>query len=102
MPVAEITTSAVAKHGFIALFGALVHALNAHRKGGAKSLLDVCILTIISSFSGVMFSLIGLHFFGQESYLTLACAGAGGFLGVEGMGLVVKILRRSIEANLPK
>jgi len=102
MPVVEITSAAVAKHGVVAFFGALVHALNAHRHGDTKSLLDILTLTVISSFSGVMFAFLGLHFFSEGSYLTLALAGAGGFLGVEGMGLVIKILKKSLLANISK
>jgi len=97
-----IASGALAKHGAVAFFGALVHALNAQRNGNTKSFLDVVTLTVISSFSGVMFAFIGLHFFSEGSYLTLALAGSGGFLGVEGMTVVVKILRKSFLANLEK
>lgn len=102
MPVAEVTTGALAKHGIVAFFGALVHALNAHRNGETKSLLDILTLTLISSFSGVMFAFLGLHFFAEGSYFTLALAGAGGFLGVEGMGLVIRVLKKSLLANIQK
>jgi hypothetical protein len=102
MPVAEVTSGMLAKHGTVAFFGALVHALNAHRNGDTKSLLDILTLTVISSFSGVMFAFLGLHFFHEGSYLTLALAGAGGFLGVEGMGLIIKILKKSLMANIQK
>lgn len=97
-----ISTSPVTTHGVIAVFGAVVHALNAQRNGQTKSLVDVLTLTVISSFSGVIFALLGLHFFGEQSYFTLAIAGSGGFLGVEGMGIVVKIVKRSIMANFTK
>ena len=99
MPTEVIATGALAKHGIVAFFGALVHALNAHRNGDTKSVVDIISLTIISSFSGVMFAFIGLHFFQEGSYLTLAFAGSGGFLGVEGMSFVVRTLKRSLEAN---
>lgn len=97
-----IASGALAKHGAVAFFGALVHALNAQRNGETKNFIDVVTLTIISSFSGVMFAFIGLHFFSEGSYMTLALAGSGGFLGVEGMTVVVKILRKSFLANLEK
>lgn len=95
-----IIGSPIATHGAVAFFGALVHALNAQRNGGTKSVIDVITLTVISSFSGVMFALIGLHFFGEGSYFTLAIAGSGGFLGVEGMGIVVKIVKKAFIANM--
>jgi hypothetical protein len=51
----------------------------------------------MSSFSGVMFALLGLYMFGDSSYLTMAMAGTGGFLGVEGMTMVVDHVRSIIE-----
>jgi hypothetical protein len=100
MPAEIIASGALAKHGVVAFFGALVHALNAHRHGDTKSFVDIVTLTVISSFSGVMFALIALHFFQDGSYLTLAFAGSGGFLGVEGMSLVIKVVKKSISANM--
>ena len=102
MPERFIATGMVGMHGTAAVFGALVHALNAHRHGETKNFLDILLLTVISSFSGVMFALIGLHFFSEGSYFTLAIAGTGGFLGVEGMGIIVKVVRKTILANLIK
>lgn len=97
---AGITGAALTKHGIVAIFGAIVHALNAYRNGGAKSFVDMIMLTIISSFSGVMFAFVAFHIFGEDSYLTLAIAGSGGFLGVEGMAILTKALKKSIIANL--
>lgn len=76
-------------HGGIALFGALVHAANAHRNGKSKTLADFCILMVMASFTGVMFSLLALHFFPEQIYLTACIAGTGGYLGVEGMTMLV-------------
>lgn len=102
MTGSEFAGGALVKHGVVAFFGALVHALNAYRNGDTKNAVDIISLTVISSFSGVMFAFIGLHFFQEGSYLTLAFAGSGGFLGVEGMSIIIKFVRRSIEANFPK
>lgn len=102
MPTEVIGTGALAKHGIVAFFGAIVHALNAHRNGDAKNVVDIILLTIISSFSGVMFAFIGLHFFQEGSYLTLAFSGSGGFLGVEGMSIIIRFVKKSIEANFPR
>lgn len=79
-------------HGLLAIFGAFTHAASAHREGKSKTFMDFVLLTIMSSFSGVMFALMGFHFFGQGSYITLAMAGTGGFMGVEGMTWVVKVI----------
>lgn len=97
-----IAASPIVTHGVVAFFGALVHALNAHRNGDTKNAIDVVMLTIISSFSGAMFALVGLHFLGDGSYFTLAIAGSGGFLGVEGMSVIVKVVKKSLIANIPK
>jgi hypothetical protein len=102
MPAIEFTSGVFAKHILIAFFGAFVHALNAQRNGNTKNFLDVITLTIISSFSGVMFFIIGLHFLGEGSYLTIALAGSGGFLGVEGMTIIVSVLKKSVIANFGK
>lgn len=88
-----ISTTQIMAHGGFALFGAVVHASQAHRCGRSKTLTDFGILVIMSSFSGVMFSLVGLHYFPQDTYLTMAMAGTGGFLGVEGMSILVDKLR---------
>lgn len=79
-------------HGLLAVFGAFTHAASAHREGKSKTLTDFLMLTMMSSFSGVMFALVGLHFFGQDSYITLAMAGTGGFMGVEGMTWIVRFI----------
>lgn len=79
-------------HGILAVFGAAVHASKAHREGRSKTVLDFILLTLMSSFSGVMFALLGFEVFGYESYLSLAMAGTGGFVGVEGMTFVVSYL----------
>jgi hypothetical protein len=81
-------------HGALAIFGALVHATKVYRAGGTKNFLDYIALVFMSSFSGVMFLLLALQWFGAESYLTGAMAGAGGFIGVEGMTLVIDYLTR--------
>lgn len=79
-------------HGILAFFGAIVHASKAYRDGKSKNALDFIALVVMSSFSGVMFALIGLEVFGNSSYLTMAMAGTGGFIGVEGMTFIVSYL----------
>jgi len=86
----------VAAHGFIALFGGVVHAAKAYRAGATKTLLDFAVLTVMSSFTGVIFALIALHTFPEQQYLTLAMAGTGGFLGVEGMTIIIERVRQVI------
>ncbi len=101
MPSEIITTASLLKHGAIAFFGALVHALAAHRDGQAKTKLDIVTLTVISSFSGVIFGLLSCNFLG-DSYISLAITGSGGYLGVEGLKQVTAALKKSILVNLGK
>lgn len=88
-----VPTGQILLHGVLALFGALVHALKSHRSGNSKTLSDILMLTTMASFSGVMFAIIGLQIFEDQVYLSLAMAGTGGFLGVEGMSIVVEKIR---------
>lgn len=92
-----ISTTQITYHGGLAFFGALVHASNAHRTGKSKTLLDFCILTLMSSFSGVMFALLGLYIFQDSIHLSMAMAGTGGYLGVEGMSIIVERLKLLIQ-----
>lgn len=91
-------TSPYLAHAILAFFGAIVHASKTVRDGRAKGdtptqiLLDFTILVIMSSFSGVMFALLGFEMFGIDSYLSMAMAGVGGYVGVEGMTFVVNYL----------
>jgi len=90
-------TTPFAAHGVLALFGALVHASKAYREGETKNFLDFTALIVMSSFSGVMFALLGIDLFGTESYLAMAMAGTGGFVGVEGMTFIVTYLTNKFK-----
>lgn len=81
-------------HAGIAVFGAIVHALEAQRKGATKSMADFAALVIMSSFSGVMFALVAVTYLPNEVYLTTAIAGTGGYVGVEGLGLLVEVIKK--------
>ena len=87
-------------HGFLAIFGAFAHATKVYRDGGTRNFLDFTLLVMMSSFSGVIFALLGSEMFGPESYITLAAAGTGGFLGVEGMTFAVEWIKRRIAPTM--
>lgn len=97
-PIASVT---MVKHGLMALFGAVANALRAHRSGTSKGLADFIFLTVMSSFSGVVFSLVA-HVTLGDTYLTLAAAGAGGFLGVEALSVMSERIRDSIVDTFKK
>lgn len=92
-----ISTSQVVAHGSIAIFWAIVHALNAHRKWTSKSFLDFIVLVIMSSFTWVMFTLLAFHFFPAATYLIYAMSGAWGYLGVEWMSFIVDIIKWKLK-----
>jgi len=105
-PTGGITLGVVAKHGMIALFGGIAHAINASRNGETKGWLDFAFLTVLSSFFGLLFGFMSIHFLGANEYLTVTIAGTGGFLGVESLKMIIPILRRllgvPIEQDEPR
>ncbi len=94
-PVSSFAISSVVTHGVLALFGAFAHAINAHRSGQTKGFFDFVALMVLSSFSGVIFALLALHTFDSE-YITLAAAGSGGFLGIEGITFLAPKVRNLV------
>lgn len=97
-PISTLGASIFVKHGTIALFGAIAHAINAHRAGESKTFLDFILLTILSSFSGIIFALLAVHMF-EDGYITLAIAGSGGYIGVEGLSMISKKLVQLVANN---
>lgn len=89
--------AAFGKHAMIALFGALVHALMLYRDGKSKGPLDILLLTVISSFSGIIFALIAMYLWPNAEYATMAAAGSGGYLGTEGMSIITGRIREFIS-----
>lgn len=96
-----LTIGVIIKHGMLAIFGAMVHAISAHRTGKSKGFADFVLLTIMSSFSGIIFGLIALQFLDNE-YLTLAATGSGGWLGVEGLTILAAKIRTQLADFLSK
>ena len=96
MGLEPISTSQVVYHWGLAVFWAVVHALNAHRQGKSKSVIDFFVLVIMSSFTWVMFTLIAFHLFPSATYLIFAMSGTWGYLGIEGMGMVVEYVKKKL------
>lgn len=92
-----LTASAVFKHALLAIFGGFAHAINAQRNGQTKNLMDFILLTLLSSFFGVLFGLIGLAILPNNEYLTLALAGTGGWLGIEGAAILIDFAKRALK-----
>jgi len=89
-----ISVSYIVQHSMIAFFGGVAHAINKHRNGDSKTFMDFVLLTILSSFFGVLFGFIGIHFYPNSEYLTMAIAGTGGWLGIESTGILVEFLKK--------
>lgn len=96
-----IPVGQVIMHGLVAFFGAITHAIRAHRNGQSKGFVDFILLTIMSSFSGLIFSLLALQMT-ENLYYSLAAAGAGGFLGVEGLAFVSDLIKNALSQSLKK
>lgn len=90
----SVSVSVLAKHGTIAFFGGLAHAINKHRTGESKGWLDLLALTAMSSFFGLLFGFIALYLFKNNEYITLAMAGTGGWLGIEGVGMLLALIKK--------
>jgi len=89
-PTIPNTVSPFIIHFFLAIFGALVHASKAYRDGKSKTWIDHFLLAIMASFSGVMVGLIGIYWFGVDSYLALTMTGIGSYAGTESLTFVMK------------
>lgn len=85
------------KHCIVALFGGIAHAINKHRTGESKTVTDFILLTILSSFFGVIFGLLSISLFPNNEYLTLAIAGTGGWLGIESSGILISIVSKRLN-----
>lgn len=94
-------TGPILAHGIMAFFGAIAHASRAYRNGESKGLLDFFLLTIMSSFSGIVFALVASSMTDSQ-YFTLAAAGSGGFLGVEGLSVLAAKIRDSLANVVTK
>lgn len=92
-----LATSVFWKHAVLAVSGGIAHAINAQRNGQTKNWMDFILLALMSSFFGVLFGLIALSVIGEDEYLTLAIAGAGGWLGIEGAGMLIDFLKRALK-----
>lgn len=90
----SISASIILQHTLVAIFGGIAHAINKHRNGMSKTFMDFFLLTILSSFFGVMFGFIAIHFFPSSEYLTLSIAGTGGWLGIEATGILIDFVKK--------
>lgn len=97
MSIEGISLGLLIKHGSLALFWAIVHALSDHRSWKSKSFLDFIILIIMSSFTWVMFTLLALHTIPDSPYLIYAMSWTWWYLWIEWMSVLVGYLKNKIK-----
>lgn len=93
----HLSTSVITNHTIIALFGGITHAINKHRNGESKTMIDFILLTIMSSFFGVLFGFIAISLYPNNEYLTMAVAGTGGWLGIESSGILFDFISKRFK-----
>lgn len=98
-PITSVAISKAIMYGLVALFGGIVHALIAHRKGLTKGWVDVIALTFISGFAGAMWILVAIYFQPQNEIVHLFAGGMGGYLSTEGLAMLVNSLRNYIASK---
>lgn len=96
-PVSTISLSYVLQHTIIAIFGGFAHAINKYRNGQSKTPMDFFLLTILSSFFGVLFGFISIHLYPTSEYLTMAIAGTGGWMGIESIGMLMTFIKSKVK-----
>lgn len=97
MPLNHFPKDPMIAHGIFAVFGGVVHALVVDK--GKMNFVDILVQTIIASFSGVVFGLVALNFFG-DSYISLAITASGGYLGVEGLRWLVQTMQEILASRI--
>lgn len=95
----SLSAGYILQHTVVALFGGVAHAINKHRNGQSKTMVDFILLAVLSSFFGVLAGFIAIHFFPTSEYLTLSIAGTGGWLGVEMTPILVDFIKKLFNVN---
>lgn len=77
-------------------FGGVTHALVEHRAGHVKSFVDAVILSFISGFCGMMWTLVAVHFYPNDWTVVGFAGGLGGYLSLQGLVLIVQMVKDKI------
>ena len=94
---AHIDKTAIIIHGCISIAGGLANALS---KNQIRAL-EIISHMVIAGFTGTIAGMLAMHFFGDTyPYLTLSVSGSFGFAGKEGMDFILRVVKRSIQANI--
>lgn len=98
-PITSVALSKAIIYGTVALFGGIVHALIAHRKGLTKGFSDILALTFISGFAGAMWILVAVYFQPHSEIIHLFAGGMGGYLSTEGLAMLINSLREYVSSK---
>jgi len=79
-------------HGGMAFMGGIAKAT----KKKKSRILEYVACGVVASFSGVLLAVVLKHFLPTAEYLHLAGAGVGGWLGADGIEIIVKIIKKVI------
>jgi len=99
------SVSELMKHAMIALVAGFAHALNERKESPSSASVKIgefVASVLIASFSGVIFGLISLEFFGEGSYLTLAITGSGGFIGAKALKMISETMVTFLQVVVTK
>lgn len=96
-PFTSVKLSKIIIYCGFALFGGIVHALIAQRKGLTKDFTDLIALTFISGFAGAMWILVAVYFKPESQVIHLFAGGMGGYLSTEGLAMLVNNIRDYIQ-----
>lgn len=88
-PITSVVIAKWIAYSIWSVFGGLVHTLTEHRKGRIRSWKDGMVLTIISTFTGSLWTLLALHVYPNDTAMVILAGGLGGFLSLNGLAMVL-------------
>ena len=76
------------------IIGGVVHALVEKRNGAIKNFSDGIALALISGFAGLMWGLMAIHFFPNDTVVLAFTSGMGGFMSLEGLVMIINYFKQ--------
>ena len=95
-PVTSLVISKWVIFSAWSVFGGITHALVEHRAGHVKSFVDGVILSFISGFCGMMWTLIAVRSYPNDWTIIGFAGGLGGYLSLQGLAMMANFLKNKI------
>ena len=93
----EIDKAALLAHFAIAMFGGLASSLSKKQ----RRFVEVISNMVVGSFTGTVAVFVTMCVLGENNvYLNYAIAGSFGYLGNEGMKIIIEIVKKAIKVNI--